>query len=73
MIRDDVFHHLKPEQRNLRQHLALFRDPTSENEVESRNAIRGNDQELVSDCINVPDLAASEQLESRQGCFQLNR
>ena len=73
MIGDDVFHHLKPEQRNLRQHLAFLRDPASEDEVKSRNTIRGNNQELIFDRINVPDFAASEQRKSRQCCFQLNR
>jgi hypothetical protein len=45
---DDVLQEIEPEDGKLRENLAYARDAGRENDVESRDAIRCDNQELVS-------------------------
>ena len=55
MIGDHVPRLREPEQRDLREHLALERDGVRQHDVESRQAIGGDDQQMLG--IHVVDIA----------------
>ena len=61
VIGADELGEVEPEPRQLRQDLALEGDERGQDVVEGRDAVRGDDQELVADFIDVPDLAFLEQ------------
>jgi hypothetical protein len=63
MVRDDVLQVVQPEQRHLRQHLALAGDGCREDHIEGRQPVGGNDQQLVPEIIDVTHLAAVRQPE----------
>src|SRR5262249_11967178 len=56
----------EPEMRNLGEHFTLARDAVGHDDVESRNAIAGDEQEAVAEIENFADLAAFHLFNSRQ-------
>ncbi len=54
-------HHLKPEQRNLRQDLAFARNARSQHMIECRNAIRCHQQKSIVYCIEIAYFTAPKQ------------
>ena len=65
MVRNDILQEVKPERRQRREHCAFVGNRVWQHNVESGNPIGDHDQQLVFDRINVPDLAASEKLDTR--------
>ena len=63
---------VEPEPRELGEDLALERDERGQDVVEGRDAVRGDDQELVADLIDVPDLALLEKSESGQNDIRVS-
>ncbi len=64
MVRDDVGEVIKPEQRNLAQHLALAGNAGSQDVVKSRNTVGGNEQQLlVANVVHVAHFAAGVKAE----------
>jgi hypothetical protein len=61
VISNDVKQKLKPEQRESSEYRAFARHRFLHHDVESRDAIGGDDQQFVFNCINVPDLSSSEE------------
>ena len=59
MIRHDGAEAFEPEARNLREHLPFVGDARAEHEVECRDAIGGDNQELIAEVVDVSDLAVS--------------
>src|SRR6266852_4327655 len=58
----------EPEDGQLREHLPPIGDPVRQNVVESRDAVGGDHEQLVSsELVRVADLAAREQLERQVG------
>jgi hypothetical protein len=72
--RDQVIWHdtgevVEPEDGQLVEHLPLVRDPRTEHVIERRDPIRGNDQELILDLVDVAYLAATEEAKLWKGGF----
>jgi hypothetical protein len=65
MVRNHVLQKVKPEQRQRREHCAFERNRIWQHNIKSGYAIGDHDQQLVFDRVNVPDLAASEKLDTR--------
>ena len=65
MVWNDVLQEVEPEQRQSRKHCAFEWNRVWQHNIESGNSIGDHDQQLVFDRINVPDLAASEKLDTR--------
>ena len=65
MVRNHVLQEVKPEHRQRSEHRSFEWNRIWQHNIESRYAIGDNDQKLVFDRINVPDLAASEKLDTR--------
>ena len=65
MVWNYVFQKVKPERRERREHCAFVGNRVWQHNIESGNAIGDHDQQLVFDRVNVPDLAASEKLDTR--------
>ena len=65
MVRNLVLQEVKPEHRQRSEHRAFEWNRIWQHNIESRYAIGDYDQQFVFDRINVPDLAASEKLDTR--------
>ena len=64
VVRDDVLEKIEPEKRQLGQHAALFRDAGGEYVVERRNAIGGDEQQLIGiNPVHITNFAAGEKLK----------
>ena len=57
---------VKPEIRNLRQHLAFSWNAVGHNTVKCRDAVGGDKEQLPAQIENLADLAALDFLDSRQ-------
>ncbi len=57
----DVFHHFEPVFRQRRKDYAFARNRCGEDDVERRNAIAGDEQELVIKIVNVTDFTSVKQ------------
>jgi hypothetical protein len=55
------FEKVEPEDRKLSEHNAFVRNSVRHNDIESRNAVGGDDQQFVFDRINVSYLAAPKK------------
>ncbi|ABA49009.1 hypothetical protein BURPS1710b_0998 [Burkholderia pseudomallei 1710b] len=74
MVRDDVREPVEPEVRHLVQHAALVRNRLAHDDVERRQAIGRDDQELVvAERVVVADLAATEERQRAQRGFVKGR
>ena len=65
MVRNQVFQEVKPERGQRREHCAFEGNRVWQHNIESRDAIGDDDQQLVFDRINVPNFAAPEKLDTR--------
>ena len=63
VVRADLFEVVEPEERDLREHLALVRDRIGQDAVERRQAVRRHKQQRLA---QVEDLAHLAALEFRQ-------
>ena len=71
LIVDDIGHHAEPEQGYLCQYLALARHRVRHDDVKRRQAIGGDDQQvLVVDAVDVADFAASDHRKVRDRGFE---
>ena len=57
----NIFEKVEPEDGHLGQHSAFVRDGVGHDNVESRNAVGGDDQQFVFDRVNVSYLAAPKK------------
>ena len=57
MIRDDRLRALEPEHRDLGEHFPFVGNARAEHVIERRDAIGGDDQQLVAEVVNIADLA----------------
>ena len=57
MVVDDITQQIEPEQRQLREHRALVRDLVFEDVVECGDAVRGDQQQLVAQVVQVANFA----------------
>ena len=57
MVGDDQPDEIEPELRELGQDLALVGDERGQDPVERGDAVRGDDEELVADLVDIADLA----------------
>ena len=64
-----IVHHVEPELRQLRQHRALHGNGRGKHDVERRNSVGRNQQDLVSILIQIANLSSAEQLQSSQLCL----
>src|SRR6187200_221639 len=62
-MRHEIAHAFEPERRQLRQDPALVGNPRSEHVVKRRNPVRCDEQQVVTDAIDVANLAAAMQLQ----------
>ena len=69
MIGDDVVKEIEPEERELGENAALVGNRRGHDDVESREAVGGDEEETVAEIINVANLAASGRRESGEMCF----
>ena len=61
----------KPEISNSRQHFAFARDRVRQDDVEGREAVSGDDQQLVGiDGVDVADFTFVKQLQAGDGGFE---
>ncbi len=58
MVRDGVGEEVEPEVRELGENLAFVWDARAEDVIEGRDAVGGDEDEFVSDGVEVADLAA---------------
>jgi hypothetical protein len=70
VVRHEVAHPLEPERRELRQHFALVGNAGAEDVVEGGDAIGGDEEQVVSDLIDVADLAAPVEFQIGEGRFE---
>src|SRR5512146_153108 len=61
MIGHNVLEQVKPEQRDLREDFAFARNAGCEHMIESRDAVRGDHEQRIANCVKIAHLAASEQ------------
>ncbi len=55
---------LEPKCRDLRKHLSLTRNRIGQNAIESRDAIRGDEEQTISEIVDISHLAAAQFLEA---------
>ena len=67
--RDEVTQKIKPKNGKLRENPSLVGDAGGEHVIERRNAIGGNDQELIADAVYVADFAARVERNALQICL----
>ena len=70
MIRDDVARLVEPEGGQLCEHLAFVGDAGAEDVVERRDAIGGDEQQLVADLVDVAHLALPMRRAAVEPCFE---
>src|SRR5215469_4753972 len=71
VIGNDIFQEIKPEQRKLREHVALVRNARGEHVVKGRDAVGGYKQQLfAAHLIYVAHFAAGKQLQFRKICLE---
>ena len=66
----EVAQKIEPEDRKLVEQAALNRDSGRQNIIERRDPVRGDDQELAVNAINIADFATSVALDAGQIRFQ---
>ena len=75
MIGSYIFEKIEPENRERRKYRAFARYGLLHYHVECRNAVSGDDQQFVFNCINVPDLSPPEEFDAGDAglSYYLNR
>src|SRR5580765_5178090 len=63
-MRHEVADPAEPERGELREDLALVRNAGTKNVIEGRNAVRGDDEQVLTEIVDVADLAASLKRET---------
>ena len=67
MVGNDFFQEIEPEKRELRKNAPLFRDSSCEHVVERRDAIGGDEKQMIGiDAVNVADFAAGMKFKFRK-------
>ncbi len=66
MVRHERSKFLKPEMRDLREHLALARNAVGHDDVEGGNAVAGDEQEGVAEVEDFADLAGADFFDAGQ-------
>lgn len=66
MIGNNVAQKFEPEKRKLSQHLAFVGDLRRQDMVESGDAIGGDEEQIVTNFVDVPYLASCMQRQSGQ-------
>ena len=66
MVRHERGKFLKPEMRNLREHLALARNAVGHDDVEGGNAVAGDEQEAVAEVEDFADFAGADFFDAGQ-------
>jgi hypothetical protein len=70
VMRDQVADVIEPERRQLREDLAFVGDARTEDVVERRDAIGGDDEQMAAEIIDVAHLAATSERQSIQIGFE---
>jgi len=61
---DHLTHELEPKERKLSENEALVGNGGGHDDVKSRNAVRGDNQQGIVEIVDIPDLAAGMQFET---------
>ena len=64
VIGDDVAQEIEPEKRHLRQDAALAGDTLRQDAVERRDAVGGDDEQVVTDAVNVTHFASRDEFDT---------
>jgi hypothetical protein len=69
---NNIAQRIEPKKRKLGEHAALIGDGSGKHHVKSGKAVRGYQEKIVSQFIEVPNLASGQQLEAGEICFPNN-
>src|SRR6266852_5312880 len=64
VVGNDVLQEIEPEERELSQNAALVGDWRGKDDVEGGEPVRGDDQELVAEIVDVADFAARSRCQA---------
>ena len=70
VVRHEIADVIEPEGRELREDLALVGNAGSENVVERRNAIGGDDEQVFAEIVDVTYLAAARERQATEVGFE---
>ena len=67
MIRNDIAQSFEPETRDLGEDFTFVRNSRTEDVVERRDPIGGDDEQLVAEVVDVPDFSGAVGLTITEG------
>jgi len=69
VVGDCILQQMEPEKRELRKDTALVGNRRGQDDVESGEPVRGDDEELVVEIVNVADFASRNGHQAGELCF----